>query len=333
MQDASPIRYAGGRLDRAAEHRKDPAWVASMRARSDARVVPVWRDKNLVVGMPCEGEPSHAAPRVAPRAARCPVDPHGGVLAVDGTLPWAFLGLEDETPVFTVDVSEASDEALTSLTTNGAEFADLRTVGMLVSASDAALLAYARALMGWHRRHRYCATCGAATESCHAGHMRQCTDACCHIENFPRTDPAVIMLVEHRPANGAPRRCLLAHNRRLPPRAFSTLAGFVEPGETLEEAVAREVWEETGVRVSSVTYQATQPWPFPSSLMIGFRATAENDAITVDREELDDARWFTAAEVAAFGEWGDETARFRLPRRDSIARVLVDAWLADALRE
>lgn len=329
MHDAPSIRYAGGQLDRAGEHRKDPVWVASMRARPDARVIPIWRDKNLVLGMPREGETSHASPR----AARYPVDSRGGILAVDGALPWAFLGLDGEAPVFTVDVSDASDEQLASLTENGAEFVDLRKAGMLVSASDAAQLAYARALMGWHRRHRYCGVCGATTESCYAGHMRQCPDPGCHTEHFPRTDPAVIMLVEHRPANGAPRKVLLAHNRRLPQHAFSTLAGFVEPGETLEEAVAREVWEETGVRVSDVRYQATQPWPFPSSLMIGFRAVAESDAIAIDREELDEARWFTAAELAGFGEWGDATARFQLPRRDSIARALVDAWLAEVLRD
>jgi len=329
VPDAPSIRYAGGQLDRAGDLRKDPAWVTEMRARSDARVVPLWRDKNLVLGMPPEGEPSHDTPC----AARYPVDAQSGILALDGAFPWAFLGLDGEAPIFTVDVSDASDAQLAPLTANGAEFVDLRKVGMLVSASDAAVLAYARALMGWHRRHRYCGACGAATEPCYAGHMRRCTNPDCHIEHFPRTDPAVIMLVEHRPANGAPRRVLLAHNHRSPVRAFSTLAGFVEPGETLEEAVAREVWEETGVRVSDVTYQGAQPWPFPSSLMIGFRAVAESDAIAIDREELDDAQWFTAAEVAQFGEWGDETARFQLPRRDSIARTLIDAWVAEVLRD
>src|SRR5690242_5073463 len=172
VPDASSIRYTGGQLDRAGDLRKDPAWMAEMRARSDARVVPLWRDKHLVLGMPREEEPSHDAPR----PARCPVDAHGGILAVDGALPWAFLGLDGEAPIFTVDVSDASDEQLAPLTANGAEFVDLRKIGMLMSASDAAVLAYARALMGWHRRHRYCGSCGAATESCYAGHMRQCTN-------------------------------------------------------------------------------------------------------------------------------------------------------------
>jgi len=320
---ASQIRYAGGELDRAEAHRKDPAWVASMREHPGACVVPVWHDKNLVLGVAHEG--------AKPRVVRCPIDQRDELLAVDGARPWAFLGLDGEMPVFTVDLSEVDDERLASLTSDGAAFIDLRQVGALVSARDAALLAYARALMGWHRRHRYCGTCGAMTEPRSGGHVRRCLNAHCNAEHFPRTDPAVIMLVEHQPANGASRRCLLARHRRLPPRAFSTLAGFVEPGESLEEAVAREVWEETGVRVSQVTYLASQPWPFPSSLMIGFRAHAETDAVCIDHEELEEARWFTADEVAEFGEWGDETASFRLPRRDSIARVLVDAWLADAL--
>ncbi|HEX5437041.1 MAG TPA: NAD(+) diphosphatase [Gemmatimonadaceae bacterium] len=324
MPEAPRIHYAGGQLDRAASDRKNPAWISAQRTRPGACVVPVWRDRNLVLGMTDDG--------TEPRAARCVIDLHDATRAVDGTLPWAFLGLDGEAPIFAVDVSAVGDEPPASLVRGGAAFLDLRRVGALVGARDAALLAYARALMHWHRRHQYCGNCGAMTESRHGGHMRRCTNVSCGAEHFPRIDPAVIMLVEHRPASGVPRTCLLARHSRLPSRAFSTLAGFVEPGESLEDAVAREVWEETGVRVSEVTYQASQPWPFPSSLMVGFRALAETDALSVDHEELDEARWFTAAEVAGFGEWGDETARFQLPRRDSIARVLVDAWLADAGR-
>lgn len=311
------VRYAGGQLDRAAALRKDPGWVASMRAHPGALVVPVWRDKNLVLGV--------ASDSTAPRAARCTIDPRHPILAMDGALPWAFLGLEGDVPVFAVDLSEVDGDPVAALGADGA-FVDLRQVGALMSAGDAALLAYARGLLGWQRRHPYCSVCGAATEAREGGHVRQCRNPRCRAETFPRTDPAVIMLVEHRPANGGPRRCLLGRHHRLPPRAFSTLAGYVEPGESLEDAVVREVWEETGVRVSRVAYHASQPWPFPSSLMVGFLAVAESDALTIDREELEEARWFTAAELATFGEWGDESAQFQLPRRDSIARVLIDAW-------
>jgi len=209
----------------------------------------------------------------------------------------------------------------------GSEFADLRRVGSLLPAQDAALLAYARGMIAWHRRHRHCGVCGAATAPRHGGHVRVCT--ACGTETYPRTDPAVIMLV-HRPAHdGEPARCLLARSARFRAGMYSTLAGFVEPGESLEDAVARETLEETGVRVGRVTYVGSQPWPFPSSIMLGFRAEAETTALAVDGEEIADARWFSVAELAAFGEWGDDDAAFRLPRRDSIARLLVDGWVAD----
>jgi NAD+ diphosphatase len=160
--------------------------------------------------------------------------------------------------------------------------------------------------------------------------VRVCT--ACGTESYPRTDPAVIMLVHRPAAGGEPARCLLARSPRFKPGMFSTLAGFVEPGESLEDAVARETLEETGVRVGRVVYHGSQPWPFPASLMIGFRAEASTTELTIDGEEIADARWFTAEELASFGEWGDEDAALRLPRRDSIARLLVDAWVADVTR-
>jgi NAD+ diphosphatase len=323
----SPIRYAGGRLDRSGVHRQDPDWVAAMRAHPGARAVPVWRDQNFVLGLDDAASDGRATGAL-PRAGWC-----GGegwtALAHDDTVVWSLLGLDTDGPLFAADVSGLEAERVAELARGGA-FADLRKAGPLVSAEDAALMAYARGIVSWHRQSRYCGTCGSATVSEHAGHMRRCTNAACGAEIYPRTDPAVIMLVERPASGGEPARCLLGRHRRLPPRAYSTLAGFVEPGESLEEAVAREVLEETGVRVSRARYLASQPWPFPASLMLGFRAVADSEEITVDGHELEEARWFTAAELADFGEWGDERASLRLPRRDSIARALVDAWLADA---
>ena len=190
-------------------------------------------------------------------------------------------------------------------------------------------MAYARAMLQWHRRHRYCGVCGSPNETQRAGHLRRCTSLECRTESFPRTDPVVIMLVTRPATADQPSRCLLGRHSRLPTGAYSLLAGFVEPGESLEDAVAREVWEETGVRVSDVRYAASQPWPFPCSMMIGFRAAGESDDIALDTDELEDARWFTAKQVSEFGEWEDDTAPFRRPRRDSIARFLLDEWVAD----
>ena len=190
-------------------------------------------------------------------------------------------------------------------------------------------MAYARGILHWHQHHRYCGQCGHPTENQHGGHMRLCLNPDCGRETFPRTDPAVIMLVEHTPSNGEPPKCLLGRHSAWPPGSYSTLAGFVEPVESLEEAVAREVFEEAGIRVANVRYQASQPWPFPSSLMLGFRAQAETTAIKLDPDELADARWFTAEEIRSFGEWGDDSASLRLPRKDSIARFLVESWLGE----
>jgi NAD+ diphosphatase len=228
--------------------------------------------------------------------------------------------------VFAVDLSETALANLPALADAG-ELVDLRRAGALVSADDASLLAYARAMLAWHRRHRFCSVCGSTAEIRRAGHVRRCCNAACGAEAFPRTDPVVIMLVTIPATHERPERVLMGRHGRLPPGAYSILAGFVEPGESLEDAVAREVWEEAGLRVRDVTYVASQPWPFPHSMMIGFRATAESEELSVDRDELEDAQWFTAAEVATFGEWGDDSARFRRPRPDSIARVLLDAWV------
>lgn len=311
----APLKYAGGHLDRAGAQRRDAAWIDAATNHPDARAVPVWRDRVLVHG--AGSAPRAATPPLADLA------PHVSTPATH-----AFLGTDGDVPVFAVDLSHLDEDALDRVAPD-ATFVDLRRVGPALSHDDAAMLGYARGIVTWQRRARFCGICGAPTEAHQGGHMRRCTNAECATETYPRTDPAVIMLVEHR-SNDGTSRCLLGRHRRLPPGVYSTLAGFVEPGESLEEAVAREVLEETGVRISSARYTASQPWPFPASLMVGFRATAVTDAIQVDPEELDEACWFTAEELAGFGEWEDESAARRLPRRDSIARTLIDEWMAEA---
>lgn len=313
----SPIHYGGGALDRAAKLREDDDWVSAAFVGDDAVAVLMHDDRNLVTGLSSR-ETTPAAAILPLSTVRDRVNAHA--------LMWVFLGLDGETPVFAVDLSAKALAEVPDLADAG-EFVDIRRAGPLMSAEDASLLAYARALLGWHRRHRYCSLCGSATESRRAGHVRRCCSPECAAEAFPRTDPVVIMLVEYPATHERPARVLMGRHGRLPPGAYSILAGFVEPGESLEDAVAREVWEEAGIRVRDVTYRGSQPWPFPHSMMIGFTATADSEDLAVDRDELEDAQWFTAAEIATFGEWGDDSAQFRRPRKDSIARALLDQWI------
>jgi len=182
---------------------------------------------------------------------------------------------------------------------------------------EGALLAYARGLTYWHDRHKFCGTCGAPTEIKAAGHQRQCTNPDCSAVQFPRTDPAVIMRITHGD------RILMARQAIWAQGMHSVLAGFVEPGESLEDAVAREVYEEVGLKLTRIKYFSSQPWPFPSSLMLGFSAEATSDQFTVDENELESARWMTRPELLN----SPEDATFKLPRKDSISRRLIEDWL------
>ncbi|WP_443192980.1 NAD(+) diphosphatase [Novosphingobium sp. KACC 22771] len=189
---------------------------------------------------------------------------------------------------------------------------------------EIAIYGAARALVGWHARHRFCARCGGATVLAKGGWQRDCT--VCATPHFPRTDPVVIMSVEHE------GRLLLGRQPRFPPHRYSALAGFIEPGESIEEAVAREIYEEAGVKVRDVRYVASQPWPFPSSLMIAAHAFADDPALTIDHSELEDARWFTREEVVeamAARERGEDGAAFSAPSRTAVAWHLLADWLED----
>ena len=295
------LRYTGGDLDRADALRKRPDWVAEQLARTDALVVAIWRDQHLLAA---NGDPLLGGARELLETASERV----------------LLGLRDGAPVFAVDISALDEPSW--------RVAQIRDIAASLPARDAAVLGYARGMLHWHRNHHFCGYCGHATESRNGGHVRVCLRESCGREWYPAMSPAVIMLVERPATADRERTCLLARHGRLPRGVWSTLAGFVEPGESLEETVAREVFEEAGVRVASATYQASQPWPFPSSLMLAFRAVASSDEIVIDADELDEARWFTAAEVRKFADWHDVDAEYRLPRKDSVARMLVDEWVA-----
>jgi NAD+ diphosphatase len=307
--------YSGAGLDRADHLRGDAGAMSRILSDPATRFVAVWRSHSLVAAGDAENGPAVAwlsgeiALSLAERAGE-----------------QVFLGLESvatdaATAYVALDFSdhEAPHEALAL---GGAgEFRDLREVGGFLPQRDGSILAYARGLMHWHQRHRFCGRCGAPTESGKSGHVRVCTGPSCGLEHFPRTDPAVIMLVHDGES------CVLGRRPGWPPGMHSTLAGFVEPGESLEEAVAREVHEEVGLEVplASIRYNSSQPWPFPASLMLGFDARAERAPLTLYQDELEAAAWFSRERLANLDE-GDE---LRLPRRDSIARRLIEDWLAE----
>ncbi|WP_461537952.1 NAD(+) diphosphatase [Spongorhabdus nitratireducens] len=312
------LNYTGMQLDRAGAARNAPGWSEQQLQRKEARIVPLWRYQHLVSHPDTQATPKLVTLSLAEARA---AQPNLGDLV--------FLGLcEQEQPFFAADFSSLSESDAGSVKPD-CELYDLRRIGPLMDQGEASMMAYSRAMLYWHRHHRFCGRCGSHTESRRGGHMRQCMNDKCGKEIYPRTDPAIITLVENRPAPGEQPKCLLGHSKRLPQGVYSTLAGFVEPGESLEETVVREVEEESGVVVDQVKYMASQPWPFPGSIMVAYRATAKTTAITIDEEELDDVRWFSLEEVRQFGEWEDETAEFRLPRPDSIARFLVNSWLQD----
>ena len=234
------------------------------------------------------------------------LDAEGRLIWTRPSNPQLFLGKDGEAPRFCT-IEDAT--------------ADVRTAFQLIAAlhtDDAPLFAAALSLARWHSRHRFCANCGHVTEINRGGWSRRCP--ACNAEHYPRVDPVVIMLAELE------GRVLLGRQPHYPAGRYSALAGFVEVGETLEAAVARELHEETGIRVRSIRYVASQPWPFPSSLMFGCHAEAESAELTIDKTELDDARWFTRDEVAATMEEAPD-APFKAPPRAAIARTLLERWL------
>jgi NAD+ diphosphatase len=306
------IRYAGGHLDRAGLFRKDEDWISEKLSDPKTQIVPVWRSKNLIDELD-----SVPKARVVNRT-----DANKILSIADQT---TILGIQGNIAYFAADLSSLEEEPVQRLINQG-NFIDLRHVGPLLSANESSLLAYARGMLFWHQKNQHCGVCGTPTKSHEGGHVRKCASTECGVSTFPRTDPAVNKLITHQPPSG-PAQCLLGRQEVWPTGNYSTLAGFVEPGESLEEAVAREVYEEAGVCVKNVTYQASQPWPFQASIMLGFWGEATTTSILVDEHEIEDAQWFNAPDLRDFGEWGDSGTNFHLPRRDSIARYLIETWL------
>jgi NAD+ diphosphatase len=285
-----PNAYTGGTLDRAAHRREDAGWIADAFAHGGSRFV-LFEQGRALIENGADG---------APRAVF--VGPPEGAFA------WVFLGLQDGVPVFAADVSGMDAPA---------QFTDMRALTGLLPADDATILATARAMLHWRAQTGFCSVCGGKNVPERGGYVMRCN--ACGTEHFPRSDPAVIMLV------AKDDRLLLGQSHKFPVdrNFYSTLAGFVEPGESLEDAVRREVFEEVGVRVGDVAYHSSQPWPFPASLMVGFYAEALSEEIVLEVGEMRDARWFTRADIENRKALG-----FSLPPVDSIARRLIEAWLA-----
>jgi NAD+ diphosphatase len=300
--------YTGCGLDRACDLRRDPASIEALYREPRSVIIPIWQHLSFIA----EGDPPLAALATGTLFAAI----------IEGADQLVLLGTGGEGEAwFAADFSSKNRETIAQMIGRAIPV-PLRRVGAIMAPDHAAVLAYAQGIIHWHRRHRFCGVCGSATESREGGHIRVCARATCGAEHFPRTDPAVIMLVSRHDHEA----CLLARQARWPRGMYSTLAGFVEPGESLEEAVAREVWEEAGVSVTNIRYRGSQPWPFPSSIMLGFHADAETDAaIRFDPRELQDAQWFTRADIVRFDQLG-----LRLPSRDSIARCLINEWLNQA---
>jgi NAD+ diphosphatase len=291
--------FAALSLDRAAERREDAAWLAQQAQAERARFVLIRSDGRALVDAELRGLRTLSA---------------GERVKLFGDADATFLGSAQEAEHFALSADDAVAERIAAEL--GAQYLDLRSAGLKLPGFDAGLFAYARALSHWRARTGFCSACGGRNEFLSAGHRARCTS--CGSEHFPRTDPAVIMLVTWRDA------CLLGRQAGWPEGRWSTLAGFVEPGETLEDAVRREVREEAGVRVGECTYHSSQPWPFPASLMLGFSAHAEDAHIEVG-PELAAAQWFEVDDIVR----GLATQELVLSSPLSVSYRLIEHWLRE----
>ncbi len=298
-------------LDRAFERRKDEVWLRERLTQPSSRFFPLL-DLHCLID-----------DALSPRPVVLGADTVSPLLEHDP--PLVFLGCDDDVACFALDLRDLGGADLFP-----GRFVDLKSVSRTLDRHDAAVLGYARAMLYWQRRQRFCSVCGAPTRSVQGGHVLVCANAGCAVSHFPRTDPAVIVAVTDA------ERCLLARQRSWPPGQYSVIAGFVEPGESLEHAVVREVFEETGIAVNGVHYHSSQPWPFPCSIMLGFSAHAIDPSIRLHDGELHDAQWYSRDELrdAIVGE------ALRIPPPVSIAYRLIEDWfdvgvcgrLADVVR-
>ncbi|MCC9166307.1 NAD(+) diphosphatase [Pontibacter harenae] len=294
--------FADSTLDRFAEHRKNVDLMLELRERETSRFVIVNDNKVLV-------NQNKAALLTQDDVKE---------LAEQATVQ-VLLGVEEETAYFALGF-EGQQALLEERLPKYGTLVELRTIAAALPRPQSTMLGYARAMVHWNHRHGFCANCGTPTLSEQAGHVRICPNSTCNLHHFPRTDTAIIVIISEGDA------CLLGRHASWPQGQHATIAGFLEPGETLEGAVEREAKEETGVELESVTYHSSQPWPFPASIMVGFTATAKTRELKVDYTELEDARWFTRDEIVA----GLQAGTLRLPPPVSISFRLIHDWFNQA---
>ncbi|WP_448550473.1 NAD(+) diphosphatase [Thalassotalea fusca] len=317
------LTFAHLSIDRASDKRTCNDWYKSQSRDESRLLIPFYQGKALFID--------------------------NGLLKIKGDEPWLleqrltasdelaenqiFLGNDTGTavPVFMIELSEDAFLSLNCKYQESIELVGTRQCIPYLSKEEVSLIGYAAALNHWHQSARFCGYCGETTRLIESGHAKQCSNVDCNKLHFPRKDPVVIALVEHTDSKGV-KRCLLAGHKHLPSCVISTLAGFVEHGESVEQAVVREVYEETQIAIDNVQYLNSQPWPFPNSLMLGFIAQAQTQEIVIDEQELSSADWFTADEVKLMKDWhgemDSECDGWKIPRKESIARYLIEYWLA-----
>lgn len=324
MRNSETVTFGGGgKLDRCHHLRGDQGHLETLLSESSTAILPFWRGKPLISGsdpMIVQGVPKNS--EIFAHAGEAPV-----LLGQVGTTTWFVQDVSAWEPE-TGDAPEPNsfldptEQYFPGLPENH-RFAELRQIMTRLSPQDAEIAAAGRAILEWHRSHRFCARCGAASEWAMAGWQRDCP--ACGAKHFPRTDPVVIMLITHG------NSVLVGRSPGWPEGMYSLLAGFIDPGETIEAAVRREVFEEAGVRVGKVGYLASQPWPFPASLMIGCRGEAVSADINIDPQEIEDAIWLTREEM--LDVFAGHNPKVLPARRGAIAHFLLENWLKDTLDE
>tara|TARA_B100001121_G_scaffold239407_1_gene213274 strand:+ start:383 stop:1312 length:930 start_codon:yes stop_codon:yes gene_type:complete len=300
--------YASSAINRHGHYRNDKNLLKNMIIEKNTKFIPFYNGKNLFTEIN-----KNITPVIFNKIEIDDFFPN----AMDHTI---FLGVANTLNYIGVDLSSPNQKFESWLKKNNIIIDDLRKYGPVLDDIEASFLALSNGMFFWHNTHKFCGSCGSQNFSKEGGFVMKCSNNKCSKSHFPRTDPAIITLISFQD------KVLLGRSPRFPDSMYSTLAGFVEPGESLEQALEREVFEEVGIKVKNIKYFNSQPWPFPASLMLGFFAEAVNDQMTIDYDEIEDAHWFSINELKSL-EHPSISGGFKLPRVDSIARRLVDTWV------